>query len=296
VSALELAVARVSLSGWLEYCKIHSLTLAQGLSVLGYGYKAKGNLMARLRSLPSRLRGYIVAFHSPSGPESLSLREWLMMRTIGSSYKSDDRIGYLVDQFLSKEVKRVLDRLDALAPLLQKAKELGTVKRDREHYGTVERGLDRLEFGHDLSFRAIEERYLLHLGVKVKPEYLDRVTSTDLWMEYPGILDDVIETVFREPNLDTVIAARGLRSTLEELEGVDFTWAELEKIWFDLDNIESAIASLSLPRELSQRAVKGRMSLGNNLGLLARWHTYSAVFLKTSTPKRVAKLDEDNKV
>jgi hypothetical protein len=224
----------------------------------------------------------------------LSLKDWLMMRTIGSSYKSDHRVGLLIDKFLLKETKRILDRLDVLAPLLQKAKELGTVKRDREHYGTIQRGLDRLEFGHDLAFRAIEERYLIEKGIKVKPEMLYLVSNTGYWDEYPFILDDIIESIYREPYLDTVISARDLRNTLEELQGVDFTWEELEKIWYDLDKLESDLSALSLPRALAQRAEKGRKSLGNHLSLIQRWNSYSAIFREASTPERVQTSDGDN--
>lgn len=246
----EIQVARFSITAWLEFCRIHKLTLAQGLSILGYGYKAKGSVSGRLRSLPGRLRGYIVAWLAPSGVEPRTLKQWLLLKSISSYYGTEDRVQSLVNTFLDREIKRLIERLDQLAPLIAEAKRLGTVYRDRDHYGTTPRSADR------------------------KTTFKD-ITATD-WTEYPGIADSINETVFRETFMDSVIMARDLRTTLEELTVDVITWDTMEDLWIRFDEFESTIDLLPLPRELYVRAK--RKSLGSNFMLLKRWSVYSSTF------------------
>jgi len=98
------------------------------------------------------------------------------------------RVHGLCRLFFESEVKLILEYLDTYQPLIEAAKRLGTVYRDREHYGTVSREADRQSF---------------HPGIE---------TTT------PGIVvDSLNETVYREAFLDSVIAARDLRIKLEEI-------------------------------------------------------------------------------
>lgn len=252
----ELQVARVSIPAWLEYCRSHKLTLAQGLSILGYRYRATGSISKKLMSLPNRLRGYLVAWLSPSGVSPLTLKKWLLLKSINSYYGTEDRVQSLVTQFLDREIKRLIDRLDTLAPLLAEAKRLGTVYRDREHYGTVERSQDRRTVFKDL-------------------------TSTT-WAEYPSIADSVNEVVFREAFLDSVILARDLRTSLEETTVDSLTWDAMEDLWIRFDDFERTIDLLPLPRELYVRSK--RRSLGSNFQLLKRWAVYSSTFRNPKAP------------
>jgi hypothetical protein len=137
----EFVVCRQSLAGLLELIRKYSLSLGQTLSVLGYGYRAKANASKRLFSMPKRLRNYILAYYGPGGPSYGGLRSWLPMRSATSTYSSaDTRVSSLVTRFFETEVKLALEILDGYLPLITEAKRLGTVYRDREHYGTVPRG------------------------------------------------------------------------------------------------------------------------------------------------------------
>jgi hypothetical protein len=138
----EFVMLRQSLAGLLELVRKYGLTLGQTLSVLGYGYRAKANASKRLFSMPKRLRNYILAYYGPGGPGYGGLKSWLPMRSVTSIYKTaDDRVSNLVTRFFENEVKLALEILDGWLPLVNEARRLGTVYRDREHYGTVSRGM-----------------------------------------------------------------------------------------------------------------------------------------------------------
>jgi hypothetical protein len=236
---------------------VHALTLPQGLSILGYRYRALSGLKRRLFSLPSRLRGYIVAWHGPSGPDYVGFKEWLMLRSIDSRYNTPERVGVMISGFLDREIKRLTKRLDDLGPLLAEAKRLGTVYRDREHYGTTPRQGSRLRYFSDL----------YHF---------------DTWVEYPFIVDSITETVYREAYLDSVIDARDLRNQLEELNVETLTWGAMEDLWIKFDEFETQIASLPLPKDLYGRP-EGRVTLGSSYMVLKRWNIYSSTFRKTTS-------------
>jgi hypothetical protein len=137
----EFVVCRQSLAGLLELVRKYSLSLGSTLSVLGYGYRAKANASKRLFSMPKRLRNYVLAYYGPGGPSYGGLRSWLPMRSATSTYKTADaRVSNLVTRFFETEIKLALEILDGYLPLITEAKRLGTVYRDREHYGTVSRG------------------------------------------------------------------------------------------------------------------------------------------------------------
>jgi hypothetical protein len=185
----EFVIGRLSLAGLLELTRKYSLSFGQMLSVLGYGYRAKASASKRLFSLPKRLRNYIVTFYGPGGPGYTGLKGWLPMKSVTSLYKTSmTRVQGLVRLFFESEVKLMIEFLDSYQPLIKVAKELGTVYRDREHYGTTSRGADR------------------------SPDHPGIETSTP-----KEVVDSLNETVYREAFLDVVISARDLRTTLEEI-------------------------------------------------------------------------------
>jgi hypothetical protein len=98
------------------------------------------------------------------------------------------RVHHLVRLFFESEVKLILEFLDSYQPLIKVAKELGTVYRDREHYGTTSRGADR------------------------SPQHPGIESATP-----KEVIDSLNETVYREAFLDLVISARDLRTKLEEI-------------------------------------------------------------------------------
>lgn len=136
----EFVMGRQSLAGLLELVRKYSLTFGQTMSVLGYGYRAKADASKRVMMLPKRLRNYILALTGPGGPFFRSLREWLATKSLTSIYKTvDERVSTLGTRLLEQEVKLMQDLLETYQGLVDLAKKLGTVYRDREYYGTIKR-------------------------------------------------------------------------------------------------------------------------------------------------------------
>lgn len=280
-SILEASVARHNLSAWLEYVRSHKMTLAEGLALLGYGYRVRGGLSKRLMSLPSRLRNYLLSYRGPSGPAPTTLKEFLLLKTLGTFYKSEERIVRLVELFVEREVKRLLDRLDSYKAVLAVAKDLGTVKRDREHYGTKIRDESRYTshpdlYSHTAPFAVWQKLWYGEEAHTAKTGYPD----CRLWRQYPEVIDSVNENVYREAFLDSVIEARDLRNLLEETTAATLTWAELERLWVLFDEFEDNLSNLPLPTHLYKRP--GSIPrLGTDIMVLKRWHAYSKVFRST---------------
>jgi hypothetical protein len=247
----ELLVARQNMPALMELCRKYRMTLGQYLSFLKFGYRAKGGATAHLWRISKRLRNYLVAFYSPSMPASLGLVQWLSMRTIGSYYKtSKAKMDALLNQLIVNERKALLEMLDRLQPLVSEAKRLGTVYRDREHYGTAPRGADRTYFHPGMSITVPQE-----------------------------VVDSLNETVYREAFLDTVASARDLRAKVEELEVVEIT--TLEGLWDDLAKLREDLGALPLPRSLHIAAgIKPVSAVSSDLG---RWNAYSRIFRSTKS-------------
>jgi hypothetical protein len=180
----EFVMCRQSLAGLLELIRRYNLSLGQTLSVLGYGYKAKANASKRLFSMPKRLRNYILAYYGPGGPAYNGLRGWLPMRSVTSLYKTVDvRVQDLVTQFFETERKLALEILDGWQHLVDEARRLGTVYRDREHYGTVPRGASGLVSkitNPDLSWEAGADFGSVKLidGVWKRPQTLEEYNAS----------------------------------------------------------------------------------------------------------------------
>lgn len=250
----EFVMGRQSLAGLVELVRKYSLSLGQMLSVLGYGYKAKANSSKRLFSMPKRLRNYVLVYFSPGSPAHTSLQSWLPMKSVSGVYKSvSERVPALVTQFFTEEVKLLLESLEAFQPLVAAAKTLGTVYRDREHYGTVSRG----------------------------PERSTQQPGTERNLP-PAIADALNETVYREAFLDSVIAIRDLRTKLEETSVPTLDWAGFEDLWVSFRDIETQLAALPFPRNIQTRVhEKSRTTEG---AVLKRWYRHSGLFRSTVTP------------
>jgi hypothetical protein len=98
------------------------------------------------------------------------------------------RVQGLCRLFFESEVKLILEYLDSYSELVALAKRLGTVYRDREHYGTTPRDPSRASS---------------HPGIEA-------TTPSE-------VVDSLNETVYREAFMDVVITARDLRTKLEEI-------------------------------------------------------------------------------
>jgi len=142
----EFIVCRQNLMACLELCRKYSLSLGGLLSALGFGYKSKGRVSSRLTTLSKRLQNYVVAYYGPNGPGFVDLKTWMTMKSLSSIFRSaDTRVHELCTRVLELEKSRILERLASLQGLVDLAKTLATVYRDREHYGTIKRDGDQSE-------------------------------------------------------------------------------------------------------------------------------------------------------
>jgi hypothetical protein len=173
------------------------------------------------------------------------------MRTIGSYYKTGKaKMDALLNQLIVNERKALLGVLDRLAPLVSEAKRLGTVYRDREHYGTAPRDASRTYFHPGMSITVPQE-----------------------------VVDSLNETVYREAFLDTVAGARDLRAKVEELDVAEIT--TIEGLWEDLAGLRENLGALPLPRSLHIAAgIKPVSAVSSDLG---RWNAYSRIFRSTKS-------------
>ena len=254
----EFVAGRRSLAGLLELIRKYSLTLGQTLSVLGYGYKAKANASKRLFSMPKRLRNYVVTFYGPAGPAYAGLKGWLTMKSATSLYGTAmDRVHGLVARFFESERKLALETLEKWLPLIEVAKTLGTVYRDREHYGTVPRGPDRSPTHGGIEFSTPKE-----------------------------VVDSLNETVYRTAFLDTVITFRDLRTKLEELQISSLDWDGLEALWSEIRAIETDLGALPVPKNLQTRSGDSVSRLSSESKILKRWYRHSSTFRATVDPSK----------
>jgi hypothetical protein len=254
----EFVVGRLSLAGLLELVRKYSLTFGQMLSVLGYGYRAKASASKRLFSLPKRLRNYIVTFYGPGGPGYTGLKGWLPLKSVTSLYKTSmTRVHGLCRLFFESEVKLILEYLDSYSELIALAKKLGTVYRDREHYGTTPRDPSRQSEHGGIEATAPSE-----------------------------VVDSLNETVYREAFLDVVITARDLRTKLEEVlidPASSLDWESLENLWTQFREIETEFAALPFPRNIQTRVSEGKPPTSESK-MLKRWYRYSSTFRATVDP------------
>jgi hypothetical protein len=164
------------------------------------------------------------------------------------------RVQGLCRLFFESEIRLILEFLDSYRPLIEVAKRLGTVYRDREHYGTTPRGADRASS---------------HPGI-------ERTTPS-------AVVDSLNETVYREAFLDVVIASRDLRTKLEEISIESLDWESLENLWAQFREIETEFAALPFPRNIQTRVSEGKPPTSESK-MLKRWYRYSSTFRATVDP------------
>jgi hypothetical protein len=103
----------------VAYAKKHSLTLPLYLTILGYGHRTNSRATAKLRSLPVRLRRYILGYFSPSGPGYNSIRRFVVLRRIYTEHLSRSVMHPVIAvrfirSFYADERKRLLERSERL--------------------------------------------------------------------------------------------------------------------------------------------------------------------------------------
>nr|QDH86591.1 MAG: RNA-dependent RNA polymerase [Mitovirus sp.] len=259
----EYWAAKGNLPASLQLATKYGLTLSQYLTVMGYGYRSKGSLTARLVSLPKRLQNYVISYYSPAGPGFKGLREFFALRSVNSSYKiNDTKVAALVESFFSVEIKKLIEKIDNLDPLVKEIKTLVTVARDRQHYGTAPRGPDRQIVFRDLFYAE------------------SGVSSPVGWDIIGSVVDSVKETVYREAFWDTIIRLRDLRNQLEELKVDSLTWESFESLLDTCREIDTELGALPLPKDLyARRAEMPNLKLEFSWTKL--WKSYSSHFRTT---------------
>jgi hypothetical protein len=141
------------LSSGIDLAKDLSLSLSQYLTMLGFGYRVKGNLATKLSLMSRRCRHKVLSYFSPRGVQPMSFSLWISMKSIGSKYKFTHRkIISLFTNIMTSDIKSILEiiRGDSFSILLSEVKRLTTINRDREFYGTVNRKSNRIHVFQDL--------------------------------------------------------------------------------------------------------------------------------------------------
>jgi hypothetical protein len=253
----EYWAAKGNLPAAAQLSKKYQLTLAQFLTVMGYGFRSKGSVTGRLVSLPQRLRNYVVTYYSPAGFGFKSLTHFFTLRGVGSSYKvTEAKVAALMRSFFEFEIKSLLSRIERLDPLVTEIKALVTVHRDREHYGAKPRGPDRQIVFRDLDY-------------------------SHGWNITGHVVDSIKETVYREAFWDTLIKIRDLRNQIEELSLDTLDWGSFEKLLNTCREIDEELGLLPLPRDLYVR--KGESSnIRLEFSWSKLWNRYSNHFRTTS--------------
>jgi len=260
----EYWAAKGNLPAAAQLSKKYQLTLAQFLTVMGYGYRSKGSVTGRLVSLPQRLRNYVVTYYSPAGFGFKSLQDFFTLRGVGSNYKvTDAKVAALMRSFFDVETKSLLAKLERLDPLVKEIKTLVTVHRDREHYGTKPRGPDR-----QIVFRDLE--------------------ITGGWNISGHVVDSIKETVYREAFWDTLIKIRDLKNQIEEISLDTLDWSTFETLLDTCREVDEELSLLPLPRDLYVR--KGETSsIRLEFQWSKLWSRYSTHFRTTSGDAPVVK-------
>jgi hypothetical protein len=129
LALLEVLSAAGSLPAWLELVRKYQLSLSQGLTLLGFGYRSVSRINQPWSVLPRRLQGYVVSYYGPGGPGfEGDILNW--MASGGPDFKYPDLIW--VKDLAASIRQRVID----LLPRAKALTKLVEVDRTRAHYGT----------------------------------------------------------------------------------------------------------------------------------------------------------------
>jgi hypothetical protein len=96
------------------------------------------------------------------------------------------------------------------------------------------------------------------------------------------IIDSLNETVYRERFLDAYIAARDLRTKLEEFVLTSLDWGVMEELWAQFREIEVELGALPLPRNIHKLSRDDIPK--DQMGILKKWYRYSSLFRQSGIP------------
>jgi hypothetical protein len=117
ISFADFWVAVGNTAASLEFASRFKLSMSEYLSMLGYGYKAKGSLDIQVTKFPKRLRRHVLSYVSPSGPGFKGFTEFLSFKSIRSQYSHGYRA---VDDTASRLHLDETRRLKSQAERLEK--------------------------------------------------------------------------------------------------------------------------------------------------------------------------------
>lgn len=274
----EYWVARQMLAAALEMVNKYNLSLAQYLTLWGFGFKAKASAQGSLMKLGQRLRHRILSYYSPLGPRPMSLAKYFSLRGLQSSYTwTEGKINRFIDLFVKNELSRILTILDdtPMQSTLSFCKQITTVNRDREYYGTVKRSEPNARKIDLFGLHPDEGQFQFDVnGNKVLVPVLDKD-------HYYFVVDQICNTVYREVYFDCIISIRDLRNKIEDYiarpsgNSIDF----LEQVVNDYYALQDQLTEVPLPKEIYVRvATETRLP---NLELIKQWETYSRVLRST---------------
>lgn len=254
----------------IDFARIYDLTLNQFLILRGSGYKVRGRIMSRFHLLPRRTRHNILAYFSPLGVKPLSLDEWVSMRSITSRYKfTPGKLKVVISEVLILQSKEVLRSMGSpsFLELTRWVKDLITVKRDREYYGTTPRKADRINLFEDLfvyqnnlvlgykKFLTLsDEGEIIYDNEFISQEQIRQNAIKVDRQNY--ILDQLIELVYREVYMDVICEIRDIRQETEDVienGASEYTIEQFKILWQKIHDLDTRISSLPLPKEIYSR-------------------------------------------
>jgi len=168
----------------MELCRKQSLTLAQGLIILGYGYIAVSRCNQGFAQLPRRLQTCLLAWTGPGGVAFTSFSDFFSRSKLDVINPIED--GEL-DSLLQGIRDSMLQRLEDLRPKMKMVLDIITVDRTRAHYGTIapqEGFIPTFEIPGPL--RADEVRW-----IRTLMEYCYRDHYLDVGERYRKLIADV---------------------------------------------------------------------------------------------------------
>jgi hypothetical protein len=292
----EYWVARQMSAAALELVEKYNLSLAQYLTLFGFGFKAKASAQGSLMKLGQRLRHRILGYFSPLGPRPMSMAKFFSLRGLKSSYTwTEGKINKFINSFVQNELKRILDRIDdsTFQGVLSFCKTITTVNKDREYYGTVKRSepnarkIDLADlFPDNGQWQHVETGKVINQhGFETKEVVTVKVPVMDM-DQYYYVVDTICTTVYREAFFDVITSIRDLRNKIEDFiarpseNSIEF----LEGVVNDYYNLQDLLAEIPLPKEIYARVdTETRLP---NLELIKQWEHYSRVLRSTISKEK----------
>jgi len=246
LALLEVLSAAGSLPAWLELVRKYQLSLSQGLTLLGFGYRSVSRINQSWSVLPRRLQGYVVSYYGPGGPGFKGdILNW--MASGGEIFKYPDDIW--IKDLAASIRQRVID----LLPRAKALTKLVEVDRTRAHYGTSKYEpwqLPKFLFVGDPKYSGS----LWPRAVRANPDaiWLVRDPGT-LSQDQIRSLMGMIEFCYRDSFFDLHSELRGLETSLTSLIESDLSLDRLAVLVTRIETLEKEIEGLGLAPDLTIR-------------------------------------------